>query len=196
MRLILILSFYFLSLDLSTQGFNNNEKIDQEDLKVLFRQSKLTPFKFSFFGTGDSSLNIVVEQYIDGKLVITEDFYQDTKSILSMSDEPKNFYYPALNRKTKRQAHIYFDENNKDTLRLWVHTTNIQKHYSFPIAPNLLTETRAFDEIPAELKRRQPLVVFYGNEGMMISCPGDAKPADIVRMYKVVVIVYAEPVRP
>jgi hypothetical protein len=91
---------------------------------------------------------------------------------------------------------LYFDQTNPDTLRIFVKTQNVEKRFSFPVSSTLLTESRAFDNISPILKSRQPLVAFYGNDAILLSCPGDAKPKEIAGMYKFVVIVYSEPLRP
>ena len=112
-----------------------------------------------------------------------------------MTDEQRSYYFPRQNGKIKPTLRVYFDENNKDTLRLWINTGTIAKRYSFPLTSGLLSQTRAFDNIPSALLQKQPLVVYYGDLDNMIECPGDAKPLDIIKMYKAVIIVYAEPLK-
>jgi hypothetical protein len=71
---------------------------------------------------------------------------------------------------------------------------NIETKYAFPKKVGMLTDMRAFDDIPATLLKKQPLVVFYANDGSLMSCPGDAKPIDIAQQYKFTVFVYAQPI--
>jgi hypothetical protein len=196
MRISLLFFCLLFAVSCCAQGHNNDQKIDQQDLLFLFRQSKLTPFKFYFSSKSDSACNIIIEQYLNGQLIKTRNFYEETKKIVAMTDEPKSYYYPPLNGKAKPIVRLYFDQTNPDTLRIFVKTENVEKRFSFPVSSTLLTESRAFDNISPILKSRQPLVAFYGNDAILLSCPGDAKPKEIAGMYKFVVIVYSEPLRP
>jgi hypothetical protein len=194
MRRFLLAGFVLITSHVYCQAFNNNNAIDQEDMKFLFEQNKLQPFKFSFHSVSDSSVNIIIQQYQNGKMVIEKNVFADFKSVIAMSDEPSDYYFPRLNDKTKHWQRFYIDEKNKDTTRLWYKTETLGRRYSFNTKGLELSEVRGFDNIPAKLTKREPLFVYYGNSGgMFISCPGNAQVKDIVAMYDFVIAVYAEP---
>lgn len=196
MKYIIFLLLLSGSFSSTGQGFNNDQEFDKEDLMVLFAHNKLIPFKFYFTAPDDSSCNIIVEQYLDGQLVRTENFYESTKNILSFSDEPFEYYYPPLNGTSKPIARLYFDENQKDSLILSVQTKHIGIEFVFPRPSGLRTGARAYDPIPDQLRKRERLVLFYGNEGAWLSCPGNTTAAKASKDYKLVIAVYAEPFRP
>jgi hypothetical protein len=194
---------YFLSVvaflyvvNLEAQGLNNDNPIDQQDLKFLFEQNKLQPFKFCFTSTSDSSINIIIEEYRMGKLSKTKNVFEQFKPILAMGDDPLSDYFPPLNDTMKHWIRFYIDEKRKDTANLWFKTEMLQTKFPFKTIGINLTQARSFDTIPRILRRREPLFVYYGNKKpTMISCPGDAPVKDIVKMYDLVIAVYAEPLR-
>lgn len=191
----IVLLFY--NIQVNAQGLNNDKPIDQEDLKFLFDQNKLHPFKFFFTANTDSSINIIIEEYRLGKLSKSTNVYTQFKPMLSMSDEPFTYYFPKLNDTTKHWIRFYIDERNRDTVNLWYKTETLQTKFPFKTIGIGLTQARAFDSIPLTLSKRQPLFVFYGNKNaMLISCPGDAPVKDITKMYDLVLAIYAEPLKP
>jgi hypothetical protein len=184
----------FLPCVIQAQGFNNNYPVDQTDLKFLFEQNKLEPFKFYFKGSKDSAANIIIEEYNGGKLKNTINVFEKFKPVISMGDEPMSFFFPKLNDTATHWIRFYSDERIKDTLSLWFKTDKLETRFSFNTNSICLTAARTFDDIPLQLSTRQRLVVFYGNkDATLISCPGDASVKDIVKMYDFVVMVYAEP---
>jgi hypothetical protein len=194
MRFMILSALIFFTVNSFCQGFNNNNPVDQEDMKFLFELNKVQPFKFSFHSTSDSSVNIIIEEYNHGMLTNEKNVFADFKPMIAMGDEPFDYYFPKLNDKKKHWIRFYLDEKNKDTTRLWYKTETLGKRFSFNINGISLTQVRGFDNIPQKLIKRQTLFVYYGNSGgMMISCPGNAQVKDIVAMYDFVLAVYAEP---
>ena len=195
MRLTISFLFIILSLNSLSQGFNNDQKFDEEDLRFLFAKNGLEVFKFPFKSKVDSSLNIFIEEYNNHNLVKKFNFYNDFKPILSMGDEPANYFFPKLNDSSNQVIRFYLTKN-ANKLSLTVKTINIERAYNFKFPTIKMTQTRAFDKIPDFISKKQPLFVFYGTKNAnLISCPGDAPVKEIVKMYDYVVAVYADLIR-
>jgi hypothetical protein len=88
MKQLLTLIILGLQISVYSQGTNNEQKYDQKDLNFLFQQNKIEVFKFAFRSKKDTCLNVIVEEYISGKKTKTIDFYEKTKPVVEMLDEP------------------------------------------------------------------------------------------------------------
>src|SRR5829696_4825266 len=88
MRILTIFLLTLIQTTLFGQSLNNDNAIDQEDLKFLFEKNKLQLFKFSFSSFSDSSVNIIIEEYRSQKLASSKNIFEFFKPIVSMGDEP------------------------------------------------------------------------------------------------------------
>lgn len=163
----------------------------KEDVDFLFRKLDISANHFSFSSPEGKSIRIVLEQFSSEKKVKEVDLYGELAPLLAMSDEPVSHYYPEMDSSKKTTLRVYIQKTKKGVLISWERPTlSGEKAFVFGKTKHHLT--RRFDSIPSELRSKQPLVVFYANhKGELLYCPGDAPPADIVKMYDEVVLVYA-----
>lgn len=192
MKLYLTNIFIFITAFSFGQGFNNDQKYDQQDLDFLFKKNGIEVFKFPFKSKIDSGINIIIEEYSNYKLIQTHNLYKDFMPMFKMLDEPISFFFPKMNDSIAQYLRFYLTKNSSG-FKLSVKTSKIEREYSFVAKDIILTQTRAFDYIPSFIEKRQPLFVFYGTKNRdLISCPGDAAVEKVVKMYDYLVVVYAD----
>ncbi|GCC52076.1 hypothetical protein SanaruYs_23080 [Chryseotalea sanaruensis] len=192
MKRFLHLLFVFLSVVCYGQGFNNSQSFDDTDLRFLFSKNGIEAFKFPFTSTTKKSMNIVVEEYSNKQLKKIINFYDDFKPLMKLFDEPLTHFFPPLQDSIAQVVRFYLT-NKKSGLSVTIKTSTIEREYKFSFRVEKLTQSRAFDYIPNNLSKREPLLVYYGNKNTsLIACPGDASVASIVSMYDHVLIFYAE----
>lgn len=195
MKSLLITSILaFVINSSSAQGFNNDFSYDETDIKFLFKTIGIEVFKYPFLSSKKQSLNIVIEEYKKGKMVKQIDFFENFKPMLELLDEPPSYFFTPLNDSTNSWLRFYLTSSDS-ALVATIKTEKIEKQYKFNTSNLGLYQTRSFDNIPIYIQKNQPLFTYYGNEkSEMISCPGDAQPKDISKLYDYVLVFYAIPI--
>jgi hypothetical protein len=190
--LVVLVAVVIASAQSKAQGFNNDVAYDKLDLDYLFEKNGLKVFKFAFLSKLDSSLNIKVEEYKNGKRSRTIDWYQDFKPMLAMGDDPLTNLFPKLNDSIKLTTRFYL-EQKKDTLFVDIKNNNISSNYTFLMKGVKMSNARAYDDIPVYLSGKQPLFILYGKkEGNFISCPGNETAENAAKDYPYVLAFYAD----
>ncbi|TFF40315.1 hypothetical protein [Mucilaginibacter psychrotolerans] len=192
MKTILTIVFSIMTVCCLGQGFNNNEKYDQQDLEFLFAKSGIEVFKFPFKSKTNSALNIIIEEYVNGNLVGSNDFFEDFQPMFKLLDEPISFFFPPMNDSVSQHLRFYLTRT-PGGIKISAKTSKIERQYTFRSKHIKLTQTRAFDYIPKFIDKKQPLFVFYGTKKKdLLSCPGDANVEKVIKMYDYLVVVYAD----
>jgi hypothetical protein len=192
MKQLLSLIFLVLQISVFSQGTNNEQKYDQKDLNFLFQQNKIEVFKFAFRSKKDTCFNVIVEEYISGKKTKTLDFFERTKPVVDMMDEPFSNFFPLLTDTSDTWVRFYF-KNSPNRIEITPVIGDIQSPFIFNDSLVKGDGSRAFDDLPKYLKKREPLIVYYSNrEGDIISCPAGIKLSEIPENYFHVIIVYAD----
>lgn len=196
MKLIFSLLFTLFSYFSFAQGFNNDQKYDQKDLDFLFAKNGIEVFKFPFKSKIDSGLNIIIEEYVNHKLVKANNFYEDFMPMFTMFDEPLSFFFPKMNDSISQSLRFYVTRTPTG-VKFSAKTSKIEREYSFTPKGIKLTQTRAFDYIPDFIEKKQPLFVYYGTKTKdLLSCPGDATIDKVIQMYDYLIVVYADVLKP
>jgi hypothetical protein len=152
----------------------------------------LQVYKFPFKSNEKNTYaNVIIEQYLDGKLITSDNFYQAVKPILEMLDEPLESQIQKLDTAEKW---IRFYIHEKDTsVVLYTLNGKTRKPAPFSLKEFHITGSRAFDDVPASLSDKKRVLTFYANrDSSLISCPGDATPEEIASLYDLAIIVYVE----
>ena len=183
----------FLSCDALAQGLNNEHEIDQEDLVNVFDLLGVEVYKFPVKSrSADSYANVVIERYVDGEMVESDDFYASSKPILDMMDEPLDQIITKMGEE-ERWIRFYFHVQDT-TLSLYTVNGGTKQKTPLSLDGFKAWGSRSFDDLPEYFADRERLVVFYANrEGSVMSCPGTATPEQIASMYDLAVIAYLEP---
>lgn len=190
--LFLFISFFALVQTGKSQGLNNDYKIDHTDVSQAFELMGLEIYKFPFKSNEENTYaNVIIEHYIDGELITTDNFYQAVKPLLEMLDEPLESQIQKLDTEEKW---IRFYIHKKDTsFVLYTLNGKTKKPAPFSLKGFQKTGSRAFDDVPASLSDKRRVLTFYANrDSNLIECPGDATPEEIVSLYDMAIIVYVE----
>lgn len=189
-----ILLFIFAATILRSvaQGFNNEQEYDQQDLAFLFKTSGIEVFKFPFKSNGGAGLNIIIEEYSQGKLIKNHNVYKDIKPMMALLDEPETYNFPPLTDSVAQTLRFYVSTSKRE-VSIHAKTSKIEIQYNFESKRIKLKKTRAFDYIPEMISKKQPLFVFYGTrQKNLLSCPGDASVEAVTKMYEYVIVAYAD----
>ncbi|HYF02101.1 MAG TPA: hypothetical protein VEC36_01900 [Patescibacteria group bacterium] len=201
MKTRLLVLCFLTAFPLFGQGMNNNYPFDSLDVKNSFELLGIRSFKFPLKSNSDGvKLNYIVEQYENGKLKQEINLY---KSVLEKfpANLPKSYAqnaFPALEQ-NENFVRVYIFDRAENEVLLQPKYDNISFTMNFDIDTTKFKnyQYRAMDCKTSELTGKTPLLVRYSNEKgkQLMSCPGDAKIEDIVKMYGSVIIFYADAIK-
>jgi hypothetical protein len=182
-----------LSANLFAQGLNNEQyefdKSDSENIQKFFYG--IDTYKFYVNARYNEDYDIIIEEYKNKKIIDTTN---------KINDIIKAFGMNPVNSKTGDDFIRIYVKNNiedKKNVDLRISYLNMSMSEKFKNLDIKLMQTRAFSDIPNRIEEKTPVLAIYGNKGdEFISCPGGAKPKDIVELYDWVTIIYLDRIKP
>ena len=194
MKTFLLLALCLFSFNMiSAQDESNNKSYDDEDIEFLFNSVGLEVFKFPFTSESNESLNIIIEEYKNGKRVQEIDLYQKFLPMFKVLNQSAKDFFKPLDESKSSWVKFYVDTSG-DQLVATIRTGKIEKKFAFNIAGLKFTQSRSFDYVKTEIDERMPLFTFYGiSDGKLLVFPGNAKVKDVIPLYNHVIVFYAEP---
>lgn len=179
----------FITVDVYSQGLNNDQysfdKTDSENIAEFFLG--IETYKFYVNAKINDYFDIIIEEYSNKKLISTSS---------EISEMTKLFGVNPLNPKFGDDfIRIYVKDNTQAEhnveLRIKYLNLTIPKKYENLNLESL--QSRAFSNISTDINEKTAVLTIYGNkEEDLISCPGDARPKDIVNLYDWVCILYLD----
>jgi hypothetical protein len=189
-RLFFIFSLRLTAL-MSAQGGDNNYKYDQQDLKFLFAENKIEVFKFPFRTKKDTSLNIILEEYINGKKAQTRNFYKEIKPTLELTQTPFKDVFPLLCDSADKWTRFYL-KKVKRGVEFTPIIGDVISTFAFKLSGTKMYGSKVF-EVPNFLTDRQPLFAYYSNtKGDFIFCPHKIGYKELIQSFDHVVVVFAD----
>ncbi|NNE25395.1 MAG: hypothetical protein HKN09_01005 [Saprospiraceae bacterium] len=194
MKTLLLLASCLISFQfIGAQNDATISAYDDEDIEFLFNSVGLEVFKFPFTSESNESLNIIIQEYKNGKKVQEIDLYQQFLPMFKVLNQPAKDFFKPLDGTNPSWVKFYID-TNKNELVSTVRTGKIEKKYTFDISGLKFSQSRSFDYVKTEIDERMPLFTFYGiNDGKLLVFPGNAKVKDVLPLYSHVIVFYAEP---
>jgi len=182
-----------LSPNLFAQGLNNGQyefdETDAENIQKFFYG--IDTYKFYVSARYNEDYDIIIEEYRNKKIIDTS---------YKIKDIIKAFGRNPVNSNTGDDFIRIYAKNNieeKKNVDLRISYLNMSMSEKFENLDIKLMQTRAFSNIPNRIEKKTPVLALYGNKGdEFISCPGGAKPKDIVQIYDWVTIIYLDRIKP
>ena len=186
-KLLLLTVTISLVIDSYSQGLNNEQyQFDQQDAENIASYFMgIDTYKFFVNAKSNVDLDIMFEDYENGQLK------SDSKVV---SELIEHFGMNPIMKKNGDdfiRVYIKNDLQNKKMIDIRIKYLNLSLPKRFKDMELSTFQTRAFTNIAPDINKKTPLVALYGNKsGAMISCPGDASPEDIIKLYDWVCIMY------
>lgn len=188
-RFYALIGLIFFVLPSFGQGLNNGQyAFDESDFENISKfYFDIDTYKFFVNAKITEKLDIVFEEYLDQEL-------KDSSKIIGEIIEQVGFD-PLDQSFGDEFIRFYIKDNTKEKQEV-----DLRLNYLSLAAPKKFeklelkyVQSRAFSDIPTDIEERTPVLAIYGNkDGKYISCPGGAKPEQIVKLYDWVVIVSLE----
>ncbi len=192
-KLLIIASLILSSYSsMHGQGLNNGQyefdETDAENIQEFF--FGISTYKFYVGARTNEDYDIIVEEYKNKNLI---------DSTYKIKDIVKKFgHNPISSTSGDEFIRIYIKDNVKEKkdIELRFVYLNISLPHEFDELDLSVLQTRAFSDVPDRIEMKTPVLAIYGNkEKNFISCPGGAKPKDIVELYDWVAIIYLDRIK-
>lgn len=182
-----------LSPNLFAQGLNNGQyefdATDAENIQKFF--FGIDTYKFYVSARSNEDYEIIIEEYRNKKIIDTTYKIKDVIKAFGRN--------PVSSSNGDDFIRIYAKNNTKEKNKvdLYISYLNMSMSEKFEDLDIKMMQTRAFSDIPNRIEEKTPVLALYGNKGNdFISCPGGAKPKDIVQIYDWVAIIYLDRIEP
>ena len=192
--------FLFAVSKSNSQGLNNQYALDSVDVENALKLLGLEVYKFPL-RTSDNKktrLNYVIETYQDGKLIKTFNVFESfTKNM--PAGIPESAILSSFQELENNDEFLRFYCQDKAADYIILQPTFKNVAMTIPVEIDSAKfgsgQYRAMNVNSSILKEKTPLLVRYSHykDKKAISCPGDAKVADIVNLYGSVIVFYADP---
>ncbi|NMM47824.1 hypothetical protein [Marinigracilibium pacificum] len=178
-----------LSLSVNAQGLNNEQyPIDESDIKninSIFHG--IDTYKFFVNAKSSEDLDVKIVTYKYGEKV-------GTKTLIKSMIESYGIN-PIDKKNGDDFIRIYIQNSlaDKNEVKIGFKYLNITSPKLFPQLDLKFIQTRAFSDVPSFIEKNTPVLAVYGNYGgNLISCPGDAKSEDVIKLYDWVSLIYID----
>jgi hypothetical protein len=153
----LICFFLIFTLELFSQGTNNDFDYDKEDFNVIFKELGISTFKFPIKQNPNQLFNIIIEEYENGELIKKISVIEDSKSAFEQYGIDALSYF-----KPKRDSvyfHRFYFFKNDSTIKIRVKTHGIETVKDFSLKGKSLYSINANNDIGSKLRDNQYIEV-------------------------------------
>lgn len=187
--LLILISTYFnaFSQELNNEQ-NSFDKSDSENISKFF--FGIETYKFYVRAKLNDDFDIILEEYSNEEKKSTSKLVSDVINKYGINPLNRNFGDEFVRIYVKNST---IEKNSVDLGIKYLSLSAPKKLENLDLK---LLQSRAFTNIPTEIEEKTPVLVIYGNKtGNLISCPGDAKPSDIIKLYDWVCIISLEKIK-
>lgn len=208
MKLLIKIFLSFFSILLSnllfSQGFNNDFKHDEEDIKTISKLLGINTFKFPIKQDTSQICDIIVEEFKNGKLLKKSSLIDEDRKKMKEMDlwDPINDYKPTVKEDSVYFRRFYF-QKKQNILEMLTRASGAEQSKKFALDNLSVFDISAFHEVVDEIvkqkyiilnKQLKPILFVYGNSDSqkdkdILNCPTGLPKEIIVKKFHYVTFI-------
>lgn len=143
----IVLSF---TINLYSQGMNNNLDYDKEDLNIIFKELGISTFKFPVKQSSDQIMDIVLEEYENKELINRISIIDETqKSFEAIGIDALSYFKPKAD---SVYLHRFYFIKGDSIVKVRIKTHGIQTFKEFSLKGKSLFDINTHADVSTVLK--------------------------------------------